>query len=108
MRRRFIIVNDKMQRDDRYEISAHPGRDFDPDFRPDLTPRQMLELGVFWGKYLTDCQKDVPMSWLMRAKLLPAARDRSLNYFAVDASQSLSEWRKEDWINPHDPRGWFQ
>jgi hypothetical protein len=31
-----------------------------------------------------------------------------LNYFGVDASQPLSEWRRKGWIHPDDPRGWFQ
>ena len=63
MRRRVVIVSDKMQRGYRYELSAPAGRDFDPQFRPDLTPKQMLELGVFCGKYLTDCRDEFPASW---------------------------------------------
>jgi len=69
MRRRIVIVNDKMQRGYRYVLSAPAGRDFDPEFRPDLTPKQMLELGVFSGKYLTDCRDEFPASWFARAKL---------------------------------------
>jgi hypothetical protein len=68
----------------------------------------MLELGVFCGKYLTDCRGEFPPSWFVRAKLSPLRRDRSLNYFGVDASQSLSEWQSKGWIHPDDPRGWFQ
>jgi hypothetical protein len=67
--RRVVIVNDKMQQGYRYELSAPVGRDFDPQFRPDLTPKQMLELGVFCGKYLTDCRDEYPASWFARAKL---------------------------------------
>ena len=85
--RRVVIVNDKMQQGYRYELSAPAGRDFDPQFRPDLTPEQMLELGVFCGKYLTDCGDEFPASWFARAKLSPSGRDCSLNYFGVDASQ---------------------
>jgi hypothetical protein len=58
--RRVVIVKDKMQQGYRYELSAPAGRDFDPQFRPDLTPDQMLELGVFCGKYLTDCRDEYP------------------------------------------------
>jgi hypothetical protein len=43
MRRRFVIVNDRMQQSYRYELTAPAGRDFDPEFRPDLTPKEMLE-----------------------------------------------------------------
>ena len=108
MQCRIVIVNDKMQHGYRYVLSAQIGRGFDPEFQPDLTPRQMLELGVFCGKYLTDCREEYPASWFARAKLAPSRRDCSLNYFGVDASQPLSEWRRKGWIHPDDPRGWFQ
>ena len=108
MRSRIVTVNDKMQQGYCYEVSAPAGRAFDRQFRPDLTPKQMLELGVFCGKYLTDCRDEFPASWFARAKLSLSGRDCSLNYFGVDASQPLSEWRRKRWIHRDDPRGWFQ
>ncbi len=68
----------------------------------------MLRLGVFGGKYMTDCRDEFPASWFKYAKLAGGPRDRSLNCFGVDASQPLSEWRRKGWIHPDDPRGWFQ
>ena len=47
--RKIITVNDKMQRGYRYELTAPAGKNFDPEFRPELTPREMLVLGVFGG-----------------------------------------------------------
>ena len=47
----------------------------------------MLALGVFGGKYMTDCREEFPADWFAGAKLSPARRDPSLNYFGVDASQ---------------------
>ena len=108
MPKRTVTVNDKMQKRYRYERSAPIGRNFDPEFKPELTPQQMLQLGVFGGKYMTDTRKEFPKSWFARAKLAPDGRDRSLNFFGVDASQPLSVWRKKGWIHPDDPRGWFQ
>jgi hypothetical protein len=84
------------------------GGEFDPQFTPDLTPREMLELGVFGGKYMTDCRDEFPRSWFTHARLSPQRRDPSLNYFGVDASQPLSYWRAKGWIYHEDPRGWFQ
>jgi hypothetical protein len=107
-RRKIIIVNDKMQHRYRYALSERLGRNFDPNFRPELTPKEMLELGVFGGKYMTDCRKEFPPAWFARAKLSPSRRDPALNYFGVDASQPLSVWRRKGWIHPDDPRGWFQ
>ena len=99
------------QRHDAAGISLRPhrtvGRNFDSEFRPELTPKQMLALGIFCGKYMTDCRKEFPASWFANARL-SSCRDCSLNYFGVDASQPLSVWRKNGWIHPDDPRGWFQ
>ena len=108
MRKRHVIVSDKMQKDYRYELSAPAGRNFDLEFTPELTPREMLRLGVFGGKYMTDTRNEFPESWFTGAKLAPNGRDRSLNFFGVDASQPLSVWRAKGWIHPDDPRGWFQ
>lgn len=106
--RKIVEVNDKMQQGYRYALTEPMGRNFRPDFKPELTPKQMLELGVFGGKYMTDCTKEFPKDWFRKAKLSPERRDPSLNYFGVDASQPLSVWRKKEWIHPADPRGWFQ
>jgi hypothetical protein len=103
-----VIVNDRMQTDYRYTLSARPGQDFDADFKPALTPAEMLALGVFGGKYMTDCADEFPASWFKDAKLAAGKRDRHLNYFGVLAGNPLSTWRAKGWIHPEDPRGWFQ
>jgi len=108
MRKRTVIVNDKMQKGYRYVLSAAAGRGFDPEFKPQLTPAQMLRLGVFGGQYMTDCRREFPQSWFTYAKLAPGKRDKALNFFGVDASQPLAEWRRKGWLHPDDPRGWFQ
>ena len=106
--RRTVVVDDRMQKGYRYKLIEPSGRNFDPEFRPELTPMEMLRLGVFGGKYMTDCKDEFPRSWFAGAKLAPHRRDSSLNYFGVRASQPLSEWRKKGWLHPDDPRGWFQ
>lgn len=106
--RNRIVVNDRMQRGYTYWLTEPAGRNFDPRFRPELTPAEMLKLGVFGGKYMTDCAAEFPASWFRQARLSPEGRDPSLNHFGVDASQSLAEWRKKGWIYHEDPRGWFQ
>ena len=73
-----VFVHDRMQKGYRYELSAPTGRKFTPDFKPELTPKQMLELGSFCGKYMTDAQKEFPKSWFKHAKLSPRGRDCSL------------------------------
>lgn len=105
---RIVTVNDLMQQDHRYLLTEPVGRNFDPEFVPELTPCDMLALGVFGGKYMTDCRGEFPASWFRRAKLSPSGRNPALNYFGVNASQPLSIWRRNGWLHPDDPRGWFQ
>ena len=108
MKRKFITVNDRMQKNYRYELHEPTGKNFDEGFEPELTPKEMLELGVFGGKYLTDCREEFPASWFARARLSPATAEPGMNYFGVAASQPLSVWRKNGWLHRDDPRGWFQ
>ena len=103
-----VTVNDMMQKGYVYTLTEPAGRNFHPDFKPELTPKQMLALGVFGGKYMTDCRKEFPADWFERAKLCHEFHDASLNLFGVNASQPLSVWVKKGWIHPADPRGWFQ
>ncbi len=103
-----IRVNDKMQKDYTYVLSEPVGRNFHPEFKPDLTPKQMLQMGVFGGKYMTDCRREFPKSWFVNAKLNPKKHDSRLNYFKINASKPLSYWVKKGWIYSLDPRGWFQ
>ena len=106
---KIVRVNDKMQKNYTYQLTEPIGRNFDPSFKPELTPKQMLALGVFGGKYLTDCKKEFPKSWYAHAKLSPERHDDSLNFFHKHASQPLKVWEENGWINEdHDPRGWFQ
>ncbi len=111
MKSEQVVVHDKMQDGYTYERTAAPGRGFDPRFTPDLTPREMLALGIFGGVYMRDCRDEFPANWFARAKLQRAeshVQDPKLNYFKVKASQPLAEWKRKDWIHPNDPRGWFQ
>lgn len=105
---RTVVVNDKMQSGYTYQCVEPIGKNFDPRFKPELTPQQMLEIGVFGGKYLTDGNKEFPVSWFKNAKISPEKKDKNINFFKVNASQPLSVWREKGWIYKDDPRGWFQ
>jgi len=105
---RTITVNDTMQQDYSYELSEPMGENFAHDFRPELTPKEMLELGVFGGVYMRDCRDEFPEDWFTDARLAVDKRDPMLNFFQINASQSLAEWRRKGWIYEEDPRGWFQ
>src|SRR5258707_15105395 len=98
MKTKRVAVNDLMQQGYVYFLREPVGRNFDPLFLPQLTPKEMLQLGVFGGKYMTDCAREFPASWFAKAKLCAERHDPELNYFGVDASQPLSVWRKNGWL----------
>ncbi len=104
----LVEVNDVMQTGYTYHRSEPVGGNFHPEFQPDLSPKEMLELGVFGGKYMTDCRDEFPADWFDNARLSPIKGNKNLNFFGVDASQPLKEWIRKGWIHEDDPRGWFQ
>jgi hypothetical protein len=103
-----VVVNDRMQRGYVYDLIEPEGENFHPDFKPDLTPEEMLRMGVFGGKYMTDCRGEFPEEWFTHARLSPQGHDPEQNFFEVEASKPLSYWREKGWIHEDDPRGWFQ
>lgn len=105
---RQIQVHDRMQTGYSYLLTEPAGKNFHSEFRPELTPKDMLELGVFGGKYMTDCADEFPADWFDNARLCAERHDPELNFFGINASQPLSEWRRKGWIYDDDPRGWFQ
>ena len=108
MKRQIVVDNDLMQKNYVYFLTEQIGKNFHPDFRPQLSPKEMLELGVFGGKYMTDCTAEFPADWFENARLSSKIHAPELNLFNVNASQSLTEWRRKGWIYEEDPRGWFQ
>ncbi len=104
---KWITVNDRMQTNYHYECIAPMGENFAENFKPFFTPKQMLDLGVFEGKYLNDCQDEFPKDWFEDAKTSNTANP-NLNYFGIKSRQPLSVWREKGWIMQPDPRGWFQ
>ncbi len=115
-----------------YTLDAEPGQ-LPPEFRPDLTPGEMLMLGVFEGRYLNDCVAEFPAEWFVGAlhygRLSPEGADVTCNLFGIKSRQPLSVWTENGWApspagrgrtadhyhgllgdpdrNP-DERGWFQ
>jgi len=110
MKNNIIKVSDRFQKKYSYKISAPIGKNFDPEFKPELTPAEMLELGVFGGVYFSgDGDKEFPKKWFKKAKISKErVYQKDLNFFGIRASQSLKEWQRKGWIYKDDPRGWFQ
>ncbi|HCS40928.1 MAG TPA: hypothetical protein DIW44_15275 [Anaerolineaceae bacterium] len=108
MEPRKVTVNDRMQQGYVYWLTELAGQNFDPEFKPELTPGELLALGVFGGKYMTDCVEEFPAEWFKHARLNAECHNPALNFFGVNASKPLRYWREKGWIHPDDPRGWFQ
>ena len=77
-------------------------------FSPELSPKEMLELGVFGGWYFGNDIDEYPKSWFKKAKKSENGFDVELNYFKIKSGQSRLEWQSKGWIFPEDPLGWFQ
>lgn len=102
-----IHLHDKFQ-DYTYELTEPEGKNFAAEFKPDITPKQMLRMGVFGGEYFADKPSDLPPAWFEGVKL-DSNYDSNLNFFGVKASQARSVWLAKGWIREeYDPRGWFQ
>lgn len=91
-----------------YGPNKSVGKNFDERFKPQLTPKQMLQLGVFGGAYFGADMGEFPEDWFINAPLSAGKPDPNCNYYGVLASQPLKVWQQKGWIHPEDPRGWFQ
>lgn len=111
-----IISNNAMEKNYKYALAESPGKNFDPDFDPYYTPKEMLSMGVFEGRYCNDQINEFPREWftsaIKKGKLSPHIPDPSVNYFGVKSRLSLTEWRSRGWVPCHpddrDVRGWFE
>lgn len=113
MRKKTVTYSDNFQKNYKYEITESAGKNFDSEFTPDLTPKEMLKLGVFGGAYFIGVDdlipKDLPKDWFKEVELSSdGMKHGELNYFGTRASQPLSVWKKKGWIYKDDPHGWFQ
>jgi len=92
-----------------YRLEVEPGTSFGPGFEPELSPGEMLLLGVFEGRYLNDCVREYPAEWflgaLMTGSLSPEKADVSKNLFKVGSRQPLPVWRQNGWAPSEDRRG---
>lgn len=112
-----IVALNKMDRGTYSYVLSKPVGDIDhPEFEPYFSPKKMLELGIFEGKYLNDCVLEYPREWFLTAMkkgtLSPVGPDIECNYFKIKSRMSLQDWIAQGWIPqiPGDPdnRGWFQ
>lgn len=103
-----IHVDEEYQHGYSYTLTEPEGKNFDPNFKPQLTPKEMLQLGIFGGNYFTKAPHEFPADWFEGVQFTKTGHaDASLNYFGVNASQPLRVWQQKGWIYFEDPHGWF-
>lgn len=97
-----ITVYNKMEQGYSYVLAENPGENMGEDFKPELTPAEMLEMGIFSGIYMNDCLLEFPKEWFLKAikkgKLSPCNPNPEINYFKIDSRLSLQEWQRRGWI----------
>jgi hypothetical protein len=97
-----ITVYNKMQQDYSYVLAENPGENMDPEFQPYYTPAEMLEMGVFEGKYMNDQLLEFPKEWFLKAikkgKLSPEGGNTDCNYFKVKSRLTLQGWQDYGWV----------
>lgn len=113
MKPKHITYSDNWQKNYRYYRTEPVGKNFDPTFKPQLTPPEMLRLGIFGGAYFDGVDglvpSDVPKAWFKGVALSPTGKKiPALNFFKLNASQPLKVWQQKGWIYKDDPHGWFQ
>ena len=96
-----------------------------PDFTPNLTPKEVLQMGSFGGtyfrpiyssvtkqKYGKEVWEELPKEWLeglnVRTMVSSSLYDASRNKYKVKCGASLEEWENSGWMHRQDPYGWFQ
>ncbi len=103
-----VVVTESYQNGYRYFLTEPEGKNFAPDFQPGLTPKEMLQLGVFGGAYFPTIPKEFPKSWFQGVRFSETGKpEKDLNYFKINASQSREMWQQKGWIHKDDPLGWF-
>jgi hypothetical protein len=94
-----------------------------PEFTPNLTPKQMFELGSFGGTYWRPIKskffkkklknKHKKYIWLNNIDSDKLTRpfdkyDKKINRYGVKVGTTLEFWEEKGWIDKKDPYGWVQ
>jgi hypothetical protein len=93
-----------------------------PNFKPNLTPRQMFNMGSFGGTYWRPIYSDITKKKLKNVhkkygklfkgipdeKLSQAKYDKNINKYGVKVGTTLEFWEDKGWITKKDPYGWVE
>lgn len=90
-----------------------------PDFKPNLTPKQIFSQGAFGGTYFRPIYSSVTNKYYKNKHLkyqfniddnllTRETEDNKLNKFGVHSGTTLEYWEEHNWIKPQDPYGWVQ
>lgn len=92
-----------------------------PDFKPNMTPREIFRQGSFGGtywrpiyskitnKHYKNQHKKYPKTWwsgIPDNLLVSESCDKTKNKYGVNVGTSLDFWESKGWITEHNPYGW--
>ena len=96
-----VQVFNKMQKDYSYVLEENPGQNMG-DFKPEISIKNAMELGIFELHYMTDQLLEFPKEWFITAikkgKMSPEGPDPTGNCFGVKSRLPLQEWKKKGWV----------
>jgi hypothetical protein len=117
------ILDEKMPLPKRNKVNELVFADH-PEFRPNLTPAEVLQKGSFGGTYFRPItssatgerykgvHKEFPDEWFkgldIKSQVISSKYDKSVNTFGVKCGGSLEMWEESGWMRTIDPYGWFQ
>ncbi|KAJ7394421.1 hypothetical protein OS493_000230 [Desmophyllum pertusum] len=95
-----------------------------PDFKPNMTPKEVLQAGSFGGtyfrpihssitgeKYSAEVYKEFPSDWFkglnIKTQVTSSVYRNEVNTYKVKCGGSLEMWESSGWIHKQDPYGWF-
>ena len=96
-----------------------------PEFTPNLTPKEVLQMGSFGGTYFRpiyssitkqsykdDQWKEFPEDWFtglnISRQITSSVYNNNVNTYKVSCGGDLKMWEESGWITEIDPYGWFQ
>jgi hypothetical protein len=96
-----------------------------PEFTPNLTPKEVLQMGSFGGTYFrsiyssitkhtykSDQWQEFPDDWFVglniAKQVTSSVYNVNVNTYKVPCGGDLKMWEESGWITEIDPYGWFQ
>jgi hypothetical protein len=92
-----------------------------PEFKPNITPKEIFQLGSFGGTYWRPIYSSITKKyyknkhkkykWNLPDSIMTKPwdkYDKTINKYKVKVGTTLEYWEKKGWITKYHPYGWVQ